>query len=203
MHRHKRTGILVPASAASGRPLFEANPQPRLVAALKEAFGHFTPSDRAWWRVEREMKEISHETNPAGHEEFCRRYMQLTSDDVIGFLIAHGLVEDRYQQAADSIGTIGRKIIVKMLENNATKQSDGVTRAEIEQLVGLTFCEVKVAIERDIKLASACLGTKIIEAKPNHGSWLTAAGVEVAKRVNQKIVKHYAPQNTGQTIRNT
>jgi hypothetical protein len=75
-----------------GRPAFEVNPEPRLVAALREAFGHFTPCDRAWIRVEGELKQISWETSPTTHPQFVADFHAMDADAVIEFLHHHGLV---------------------------------------------------------------------------------------------------------------
>jgi hypothetical protein len=75
-----------------GRPAFEVNPEPRLVAALREAFGHFTPCDRAWIRFEGELKQISWETSPTTHPQFVADFHAMDADAVIEFLHHHGLV---------------------------------------------------------------------------------------------------------------
>jgi hypothetical protein len=178
-------------TAPPGRPLFEVNPEARLVAALAEAFGPFTPGDRAWYRVECAMKSISVEADTAGHDAFCRGFPWMQADDVIGFLVKHGLVEDRYQRAADGMNASARKILVVMISNGATKQSDYMTRSLIEELTGLSQPQVKAAIEGDIRRASATLGADILQTKVALGTWLSSAGIEVANRIDAKIVKRF------------
>lgn len=191
MPRLRKQQAAPPAVAAPGRPLFEIDPEPRLVAALKQAFGHFITSDRAWIRVEMAMKRISIEVNPGGHDDFCRSYLSMDADDVIGFLVEHGLIEDQYQRAADSMTSNARKITLFLLQYGATKQADATTRSVIETETGLSATQVKAAIEASIARAAALLGTAIIEGKASHGSWLSAAGSEVAKRIDPAILKSF------------
>jgi hypothetical protein len=174
-----------------GRPIFEVDPQPELVAALKEAFGYFAPTDLGWWRVECTLKKVSREADQAGHEEFCRAFNSMIADDVIAFLVKHGLIEDRYQRAADGMNGNARKIIVGLFKYGATKQADATTRSEIENLTKLSAPQVKAAIEGEIRRASASLGAALLQGKSSFGTWLSAAGIEVAKRINTKIVKQF------------
>lgn len=88
-----RRRATTPAAAnLTGTPRFEINPEPRLVAALREAFGHFTPCDRAWIRVEFELKQISWETSPETHPQFVADFHAMDADAVLEFLHHHRLV---------------------------------------------------------------------------------------------------------------
>jgi hypothetical protein len=78
----------------AGRPAYELDPDPRLLAALREAFGHFIPCDGAWFRVEVQLKEISWETSPATHKQFVAGFPAMEAEAVIDFLHHHGLIAE-------------------------------------------------------------------------------------------------------------
>ena len=79
--------------AAPARPAFEIEPTTHLLAALRQAFPGFKPTDRWWIHVEGELKEISHRGNPAGHAAFCAAYARWSAEDLLRHLEAEGLAE--------------------------------------------------------------------------------------------------------------
>jgi len=84
-----------PKPTPTGRPAFEVDPDPQLIAGLREAFGNFMPCDRAWIRVEGELKQISWETSPENHERFCAEYPRMTAEAVLRFLHMHGMIAEQ------------------------------------------------------------------------------------------------------------
>jgi hypothetical protein len=78
----------------AGRPAYELDPDPRLLAAIREAFGYFTPGDRAWFRVEAAVKAVAWETSPATHQTFCDEFPQMDADALVAFLHRHGLIAE-------------------------------------------------------------------------------------------------------------
>jgi hypothetical protein len=96
---------------------------------------------------------------------------------------------DRYQRAADAMSANGRKVVAGLFNYGATKQSDATTRSVIEEETGLSTPQVKAAIEVEIRRVSATMGDDIIESKASFGTWLSEAGVEVARRIDSRILK--------------
>lgn len=88
---HRYTPLQSPAR--SPRPPFEIDTPAHLLAALRQAFPGFKPTDRWWFHVEGQLKEISHRGNPAGHAAFCVAYARWTAEDLLRHLEAEGLVE--------------------------------------------------------------------------------------------------------------
>lgn len=79
--------------ATPARPAFEIDPPTHLLAALRQAFPGFKPTDRWWFHVEGQLKEISHRGNPAGHAAFCAAYARWSAEDLLRHLEAEGLAE--------------------------------------------------------------------------------------------------------------
>jgi hypothetical protein len=95
---------------------------------------------------------------------------------------------DRYQRAAAAMNANARKVVASLARNNATKQGDSFTRADIEEDTGLSPPQVKAAIEVELRRVSEILGAAIIDSKASHGSWLSPEGIELAKRIDQRIL---------------
>jgi len=76
------------------RPLYEIDPQPRLITALREAFGHFAPTDPYWIRVEAKIKDVAWMTNQAGHAQFCAQYLQMNAAALLKFLHDHQMIAE-------------------------------------------------------------------------------------------------------------
>lgn len=95
---------------------------------------------------------------------------------------------DRYQRAVDAMGTDSKKILRVMLENGATSSADRITRAQIAEWSGLADGIVKRRIEGEIRRTESKFAFTMIDAVEGGGSWLMPEGVEVARRVNPKIL---------------
>lgn len=97
---------------------------------------------------------------------------------------------DKYQRAADALSLNGKKIIAFLMANDAHRESDAAPRRLIvdDKNLRLSEPQVKAAIEHHIPRVAAQLGAAIICGKPSRGTWLTPEGVEVAKRIDKKIL---------------
>jgi hypothetical protein len=95
---------------------------------------------------------------------------------------------DKYQRAADGMSSAGRKVVRVMLDYNATREIDAMTRSGIVDATSLPESQVKNVMETEIPRVAAALGARLHDSKPSHGTWLTPEGVEVAKRISQKIL---------------
>jgi hypothetical protein len=84
-----------PPAPPCRRPAFEADPPKDLLAALREAFPGFTPTDRWWLHVESELKTAHHRSNPAAHEAFCRAYLNWSTGDLRHHLEEEGRIQPR------------------------------------------------------------------------------------------------------------
>jgi hypothetical protein len=77
------------------RPAFEVDPPKDLLAALREAFPGFKPTDRWWSHVERELKDAHHRSNPEAHDAFCRDYRNWSAGDLRSHLEEEGRIPPR------------------------------------------------------------------------------------------------------------
>lgn len=142
--RPKTTPAVSQATVSPGRPLFEVNPEPELVSALKEAFGYFTPCDRAWWRVECSLKAISFEANPAEHDEFVRRYNGMAAADVIAFLVEQGLAKAEPTRSTKSKRAALNGFFIELVRRKAQEegQAESVVMAEVDGMADQQFADV-------------------------------------------------------------
>lgn len=164
--------------STSGRPLFEINPGVRLIAAIKQAFGgHFTPTDTAWWRFECELKEISRTNKPTGHDAFCRSYFTMTADDVIAFLVEHGLVErpkgkrGRPKREVDGLGVDEYLVVLAMRDRSVMQLSP-------RQLEAHTGRKFSASTYRSSKTFELWQQTRIEEAM--HAASVASDSIEAA-----------------------
>jgi hypothetical protein len=77
------------------RPAFEADPPKDLLAALREAFPSFKPTDRWWIHVERELKDAHHRSAPESHEAFCAAFRNWSAEDLLRHLEAESRIQPR------------------------------------------------------------------------------------------------------------
>lgn len=98
-------------------------------------------------------------------------------------------VADKYQRAAQAMSSNARRIVACLSQNHARMESDAITRRDLADETGLSDPQVKAAIEHELRRVEAQLGATIIESKPSRGTWLSPEGVEVAKRIDAKILK--------------
>jgi hypothetical protein len=77
------------------RPAFEVDPAQDLLAALREAFPAFKPTDRWWFHVECELKTAHHRSNPAAHDAFCLAYPNWSAEDLRRHLEEEGRIQPR------------------------------------------------------------------------------------------------------------
>jgi hypothetical protein len=82
-----------PPAPPCRRPAFEADPPKDLLAALREAFPGFTPTDRWWSHVERELKDAHHRSRPEAHGAFCAAFPNWSAEDLIRHLETEGRVK--------------------------------------------------------------------------------------------------------------
>lgn len=75
------------------RPRFEDAHTEALLAALREAFPGFKPTDQWWSHVEHELKDAHHRSNPRGHRDFCDAYWNWSAEELVRHLEAEGRVK--------------------------------------------------------------------------------------------------------------
>ena len=84
-----------PPAPPCRRPAFEADPPKDLLAALREAFPGFKPTDRWWFHVESELKDAHHRSNPAAHKAFGADFPNWSAEDLIRHLETEGRIKRR------------------------------------------------------------------------------------------------------------
>ena len=84
-----------PEPLPAKRPAFEESPAPALLAALREAFPGFKPTNGYWFHVEKELKNAHHRGNPEGHDAFCAAYRNWSAKDLIRHLEAEGRIRTK------------------------------------------------------------------------------------------------------------
>jgi hypothetical protein len=77
------------------RPAFEVDPPKDLLAALREAFPGFKPTDRWWDYVERQLKDAHHRSRPEAHDAFCLAYPNWSAGDLRRHLEEEGRIQPR------------------------------------------------------------------------------------------------------------
>ena len=86
-----------------------------------------------------------------------------------------------------------KKILATMLEYGLTSNDDRAPKEKIAQWANLPYGVVKRSTEKgEIRTAEEKAGFTVIKSKPSGkgGTWLTPEGVEVAKRIDRKILSH-------------
>lgn len=76
-------------------PAFEADPPKDLLAALREAFPGFKPTDQWWIFLEDELKTAHHRSNPQAHDAFCAAFPNWSAEDLIRHLETEGRIKRR------------------------------------------------------------------------------------------------------------
>jgi hypothetical protein len=92
-----------PRSPRPERPRFEIDPPARLMAALRQAFPGFKPTDRWWIHVEAEVKNIHHRSSPADHDAFCLAFLNWGPDDLLRYLESEGLIQKSPRQRGPTV----------------------------------------------------------------------------------------------------
>jgi hypothetical protein len=81
-----------PKPETAGRPVFEVDPGETLLAAMRQAFPGFKPTDRWWSHVEMELKTAHHRSNPEAHDAFVTAFWNWSADDLIRHLESEGRI---------------------------------------------------------------------------------------------------------------
>lgn len=194
-----------PAAAAPGRPVFEVDPSARLVACLRQAFPGFSPTDRWWFKVEVEIKNVAWHTDPEHHRQLVANYPNLRGDDVIEFLRTHWLLPappvDEYHRLAENLSQAARMILATLDEWTAYQAADQITRRTIEDQTRLSLAVIRRVMEQELPYVQP----QLVQSKtgPAGGYWLTPEGRLVAATIAKTILPSAEASPPRPSIRRT